>query len=296
MKFTKKTLQLLACAVLALFITACSQAPTAEAPKPADPKPGTPEAAAVGERYMRTMSDTLAKSKSFAFETSERFEISPTGGPKKVLQFTRKVTVRRPNGLFFEIHGQGDSAIDTTAHYDGRTLTLIEKQDGKWAQTTVPGTLDEMLDDVALRFGLPVPIGDVVYSSPYDAFIGSTTKGGLVGRETIEGVECVKLDYADEFVQVTLWLPASGQALPRRLALGYKKSPTPLTVELTFTNWNLEAPVTDAVFAVQSPAGHVPIEFSDFAAGLRSHLVPSPQQASLQTDSGTKPSSKPAAR
>ena len=139
MKFTNKTLQLLACAVLALFIASCSQAPTAEAPKaeapkPADPKPGTPEAAAMGERYMRTMSDTLAKSKSFTFETSERFDITPTGGQKKVLQFTRRVTVRRPDRLFFEIHGQGDSAIDTTAHYDGKTLTLIEKGDGKWAQ------------------------------------------------------------------------------------------------------------------------------------------------------------------
>jgi hypothetical protein len=291
MKFTEKTLQLFGCVVVALFITACAQAP-----KPVDPKPGTPEAAAEGERFMRSMSDTLAKSKSFTFETSERFDVSPTGGEKKVLHFNRKVTVRRPNGLFFEIHGQGDSTIDTTAHYDGRILTLIENQDGKWAQTTVPATLDEMLDDVARRFGLPVPIGDVVYSSPYDAFIGSSTKGGLVGRETIEGVECVKLDYADDFVQVTLWLPATGQALPRRLALGYKKSPTPLTVELTFTNWNLDAPVTDATFAVQPPAAHAPIEFSDFAAGLLSRLVPLPEPAASPTDTATKPSGKPAAR
>ena len=290
MRFTGKTHRLFASIVVALFITACS-----EAPKPADPKPGTPEAAAEGERYMRSMSDTLAKSKSFTFETSERFDVSAPDGQKKVLQFTRKVTARRPNGLFFEIHGQGNTTIDTTAHYDGRTLTLIEKQDGKWAQTTVPGTLDEMLDDVARRFGLPVPIGDVVYSSPYDAFIGSSTKGGLVGRETIESVECVKLDYADDFVQVTLWLPATGQALPRRLALGYKKSPTPLTVELTFTNWNLDPPVTDAAFAVQPPAGHAPIEFSDFAAELVSRLVPLPQQAASPTDTGAKPG-KPAAR
>ena len=286
MKNTVKRHRLFACVALALFITACSQNQT-----PADPKPGTVEAAAEGERLMRSMSDTLAQAKSFTFETNERFDVSPTDGQKKVLQFTRKVTVRRPNGLFFEIHGQGDTTIDATAHYDGRNLALIEKSDGKWAQTTVPDTLDEMLDDVARRFGLPVPIGDVVYSSPYDAFIGSSTKGGLVGRETIEGVECVKLDYADDFVQVTLWLPATGQALPRRLALVYKKSPTPLTTELTFTKWNLDAPVNDAAFAFQPPPGHARIEFSDFAAGLVSRLVPSPQLASA-TNTGTKPAAR----
>ena len=273
MRFTGNTHRLFASIVAALFITACSQAP-----KP-DPKPGTAEAAAQGERFMRSMSDTLAKSKSFTFETSERFDVSAIDGQKKVLHFTRRVTVRRPNGLFFEIHGQGDTTIDTTAHYDGQTLALIEKPDGKWAQTAVPNTLDEMLDDVAQRFGLPVPIGDVVYSSPYDAFIGSSTKGGFVGRETIDGVECVKLDYADDFVQVTLWLPASGPVLPRQLALVYKKSPTPLAVELTFTNWKLDAPVTDTAFAVQPPAGHAPTEFGDFTAGLVSRLVPLPQPA-----------------
>ena len=296
MKTTVKRHRLFACVALALFITACSQAPKPAEHKVADPKPGTPEAVAEGERLMRSMSDTLAKSKSFTFETSERFDVSATGGQQKVLQFTRKVTVRRPNGLFFEVHGEGDTTIDTTAHYDGRTLTLIEKQDGKWAQTSVPGTLDEMLDDVALRFGLPVPIGDVIYSSPYDAFIGSSTKGGFIGRETINDVECVKLDYADDFVQVTLWLPATGQALPRRLALGYKKSPTPLTVELTFTNWKLDAPVTDAAFAFQAPRGDARIEFSHFAAGLLSRLVPLPQPAVSLSDSGAKPAGKPAAQ
>ena len=64
MKFIEKTLRLFGSVVLALFITACSQAP-----KP-DPKPGTAEAAAQGERFMRSMSDTLAKSKSFTFETT----------------------------------------------------------------------------------------------------------------------------------------------------------------------------------------------------------------------------------
>ena len=135
MKFTEKTFQLFGCVVLALFIAACSQAPkpadsTPADSKSADPKPGTPEAAAAGERLMRSMSDTLAQAKTFTFETSERFDVSPTGGEKKVLHFTRKVTVRRPNGLFFEIHGQGDTALDLAAYYDGRTLTLNQKAEG----------------------------------------------------------------------------------------------------------------------------------------------------------------------
>jgi hypothetical protein len=150
------TRRLFVCVAAVLFTTSCSR----------DPKPGTPEAAAAGERLMRSMSDTLARSKAFTFETSERLDVIASSGEKRALHFTRKVTVRRPNAIFFELQRKGGSALEVAAYYDGRTLTLSERPEGAWAQTTVPGTLDEMLDDVARRFSLPVPIGDVVYSSP----------------------------------------------------------------------------------------------------------------------------------
>jgi len=242
------------------------------------------------------MSDTLAQAKSFSFDTSEQLEVVAPSGEKRVVHFTRKVTVRRPNGLFFELHGNDDKPLEVDAYYDGRTVTLNEKANSKWTQTTVPGTLDEMLDDVMKRFGLPVPIGDVVYSSPYDAFIGSSTKGGLVGQETIDGVLCSKLDYADDVVQVRLWLPTSGQALPRRLELVYKKAPAPLTTQLNFSNWNLDVPVNDSTFAFQPPAGPASGEFGAFTAGLVSRLMPSAPHAAAAAVPGSKPAGQPSAR
>ena len=278
--------RLLTCAAVVLLITACSR----------DPKPGTPEAAAAGDRYMKSMSDTLAHSQSFTFETSERLEVQPTGGQKRVLHFTRKVTVRRPNALFFDLHGEGDTAFDIAAYYDGRTLTLNEKPEDKWAQTNVSGSLDGMLDEVARRFDLPVPIGDVVYSSPYEAFIGPNTRGGLVARETIDGVPCVKLDYADDLVDVTLWLPASGQALPRRIEIAYKKAAAPLVSQLNFTSWKLDAPVADAMFTFQPPASHAKVEFGDFVAMLDSLIIPAEERAASAAAPEAKPAGEPAAR
>ncbi len=58
----KTTRRLLVCVAVALLMTGCSR----------DPKLGTPEAAAVGERLVRSISDTLANSKAFSFETNER--------------------------------------------------------------------------------------------------------------------------------------------------------------------------------------------------------------------------------
>ena len=206
-----------------------------------------------------------------------------------MLTFTRKVTVRRPNALFFELHGAGDTALEVNVYYDGRTVSVSQTATKVWAQTKVPDNLDGMLDDVAQRFGLPVPIGDVVYSSPYDAFIGKATKGGVVGQETIDGVPCAKLDYADAFVEVRLWIPASGQPLPRRLEIVYKKVAGLPVAHVDFSNWKLDNPVADTTFAFQPPQGYRKVEFRDFVAGMAAAAASSGSQAASSAAPGAKP-------
>jgi len=272
--------RLLPCLGFVLLMTACSRAP----------KPGTPEAAVMSERLMHSMSDTLAHAKAFSFETTERIEVIAPSGEKRVLHFTRKVAVRRPNALFFELHGESAKAFDIAAHYHDQTLTLNNNLDGTWAQTTVPGTLDDMLDDVIRRFGLPVPIGDVVSSSPSDALIGSNARGGLVAWETIDQVPCAKLDYADAFVEIRLWLPKSSPELPRRLEIVYKHAPIPLVSQLNFTNWKLDAPVTDATFTFQPPAGRNPVVFRDLVSVLVLSSLPAEVRAAA---SDGNPANKP---
>jgi len=136
---------------------------------------------------MRQMSDTLAKAHAFSFATTEILEGVWATGEKRTSHFSRKVTVRRPNRLFLELHGSAGTALEVAAYYDGKTASLESDVRKVWAQTDVPETLDEMLDDVARRFSLPLPFADVVYSSPYDGFLGANARGGFVGRETIDG-------------------------------------------------------------------------------------------------------------
>ncbi len=115
-----------------------------------DPSPGTPAATAEGDRLMHRMSDELARASVFRFETTESLEqIGTLAG--RVLRFTRVVTVHRPDAMFFEVDGSGDTALDVSAYYDGKTVSLRDNAHGTWAQTPVPGTLDDMLDDVARR-------------------------------------------------------------------------------------------------------------------------------------------------
>ncbi len=250
---------LLVCAVLTLPM-ACSR----------DPAPGTPAAAAEGERLMRQMSDTLARVPTFRFSTTESLEQAGAPSERRVLQFSRTVIVRRPDAMYFELHGAAETLLDVAGYYEHQTLTLHNGADRLWAQTKVPGALDEMLDDVARRYGLPVPVADVIYSVPYDAFIGRTTRGGFVGRETIEGVACARLAYTDEFVDVEICIPSSGQPLPRRVDLVYKRAQGAPRARIDFTSWDLAPRIAEGTFTFATGGAPTEVAFEDLVGGLLS--------------------------
>ena len=229
---------------------------------------------------MRQMSDVFAKASVFSFTTAESFELIGPSGERRVLHFFRSVTIRRPNAMFFELHGSAGTALDVAAYYDGRTVTLRGDANKVWAQATVPGTLDDMLDDVSRRYSLPVPFADVAYSAPHEAFIGPATTGGFTGRETIDGVQCVALMYSDALLDLRIWIPSSGQPLPRRVEIGYKQVRDVPKAVINFTNWNLQALATDAMFAFQPVTGFTRIELPEFVAGLLEGGQPSASAAS----------------
>jgi hypothetical protein len=243
--------------LLALVAAACSR----------DPEPGTPEAAAAGERILKQMSEELAGAATLSFATTEFLEGVRDTGEKRAFHFSRKVTVRRPDAMFLELHGSGGTELEAAAYYDGTTLSLRSDARRAWAQTEVPGTLDEMLDDVAQRFSLPLPFADVVYSSPYDALLGTSAEGGFAGRESVEGIECAALAYEDEFVEVRIWIPTSGPPLPRRLRLVYKQMPGQPISELTFTSWSVGIDVDDETFTFSPDPDFSRIAVEEFISG-----------------------------
>ena len=246
-------------AVLVLSAPACSR----------DPEPGTAAAAAEGDRLMREMSDTLSRATAFRFSTTESLDPIGTNPERRVLRFSRTVTVRRPDAMYFELHGSDEGTpISVASYYEGRTLSMRNDVDRTWARVSVPATLDEMLDHVASRYSLPVPIADVVYSVPYEAFIGPKTKGGFDGREELDGVACVRLVYSDDAVGVRVWLPVSGQPLPRRVELTYNRAPGAPRSRMDFTRWDLAPPVAEGTFRFDQGAATTEMAFQDLVAGL----------------------------
>jgi hypothetical protein len=215
-------------------------------------EPTTPEEKRQrGDEIVRRMSDVLSKASTLTVQTTDMRD-RMRGGQKVTLRTTRQFSVRRPDRLAMRLAGD----TEVKGWYDGQKLTLVSDSQKVWVRVNAAPTIDDTLDRLAERLAMPMPVGDFLYSSPYDALIGSASTGGYVGRETVSGVACLHLAYQHPGVDWDLWVPEQGDPLPKQFKITDKTLTPPRTVTVMFDRWVLGAPVTDATFTPVVPAGY----------------------------------------
>jgi hypothetical protein len=210
----------------------------------------SPEAAsAKGDALLKEMSKNMSALRTFAYTVDERRQTP--GGRTSEMRVTRQVTVRRPNGVAFT--GKGDRG-ETAGWYDGKQITLVSHRDKVWARGPMPPTLDEALDFLADEYDVQMPTADLLYSSPYDAFMTKDTTGGWVDTQKVGDRSCEHLAYRQPVVDWEIWLSAD-RSLPCQLKVTYKQNPGQPSTTVTYRA--LEKPnVTDETFTPKVPDGY----------------------------------------
>ena len=215
-------------------------------------EPATPEERKQrGDEIVRAMSDHLARAKTFTVETTDT-RTRPRSGKEVTLRTTRQLTVRRPDRLALRVTGD----LDLRGWYDGAKLTFVSDSHKVWARANGAASIDDTLDRLAESLAMPLPMADFLYSSPYDALIGTKSTGGYVNSETVGGVACHHIAYKHPAVDWELWIPEAGDPLPKKFVVTSKASTPARTTEVTFDKWSYGADVPAAAFTPEVPAGY----------------------------------------
>ena len=209
---------------------------------------------AKGELLLKAMSRKLADAKSFSFGTIEFHDRFKPNGEKVQINVTRDVIVRRPDGFWTKYSGDRDFEF----WYDGKLLTGISNEKKIYIQREMPPTLDEALDMLAQRLNLDLPMSDILYSSPYDAFMDAQTHGGFKAKEKIESSTCSHLAYTGASVDWELWINEK-DSLPCKLEMKYKGEKGVSFYRIIFSKWKLKPQVKSDAFASKVPDGYVRI-------------------------------------
>ena len=173
------------------------------------------ERLARGRELVKSMCDKLAAAQMLSFSTKEVTDKVRRDGQKTTLNHTRDVVVRRPDRLYSKQVGDQN----TETWYDGKHVTVALHKDKVFAQARSPETIDATVDAATQRFGVVLPIADLLYSQPDKHLIGDDMTGGYQGRETVDGTDCHHLRFIAPAVDWELWLPEQGDPLPKRLKI-----------------------------------------------------------------------------
>jgi hypothetical protein len=126
-----------------------------------------------------------------------------------------------------------------------------------------------MLDEVARRYGMAVPLSDLIRSSAYRALMVDTKANAAEydGKANVVGAVCEHLAFQGGHIDWQIWIEAGESPLPRALVFSEKQQTGRRVYSATIGQWNLSAAASDQQFVFQPPSGAKQVSMSTLAPG-----------------------------
>jgi hypothetical protein len=251
--------------VALLGLVAVSVPATDVKPAATDGKPAIDPQA---DKLLRRMGDYLAQAQFFSVNAEVWQDLQLASGQRVQAGRTVEVQVRRPNRLHTEVRS---TRRNHGLYYDGKSITLLNRVENFYGSIPAPGTLDEALDLACERFGITMPLEDVVVSDPYQNAIHKAVSGTYLGPVTVLGVPCEHLAFSQGMVDWQIWIEASAKPVPRKIVITYKDEDGAPQYTAIFSNWDFETKLPDFLFNFEPPSGATKISVAEFKADDQAH-------------------------
>jgi hypothetical protein len=217
------------------------------------------------DRLLRAMSEYIAAADAFTVTTEVAEDVVLDHGQTVSYGRESHIAVQRPGSIHARSSGEERDA--QIVIHDGR-CTLFNISTDVYAITDVPHVLGDAIDTIVERYGLNVPLADIVYEDPYAAFIPAVEYGYVVGTTKIAGVECHHLAFAQETIDWQVWIETGPHPLLRKIVITYKDEPGSPNYTAHLRDWNLAPRLSKHHFVFVPPVGAdqaelLPIEEAD---------------------------------
>lgn len=208
---------------------------------------------AQAKALLKAMSDYLAAQKEISFDYDASLEFVTKQDQKLALASSGTVTLDRPDK--FRATRRGGFA-DVEMVFDGKTLSLLGKDNNMYAQAEVPGTIDHLVDELRDKFGKPLPAADLVMSDPYDQLMPLVTDVKDLGSGVIGGEECDHLAFrTNEGVDWQIWIAQGERPYPCRYVVTSTKVAGSPQYTIDVRSWKTGDQVAADDFSFKAPAG-----------------------------------------
>ena len=218
-------------------------------------------AAAQGDdagKILKAMSDYLAGQKSISMTFDSDIEVMTDAFQKIQFASSGQVQLSRPN-MVRATRAGGYADVELT--YDGKTLTVLGKNVGAYAQADVAGSVDGLIQKLRDEFSIAMPGADLLLGDVFGALTGEANEGAHIGQGVIDGVECEHLAFRNEETDWQIWVEIGPRPIPRKYVITSKGTTGAPQYTVRIKDFKTDAVAAD-VFTFKPPAGAQKVDLS----------------------------------
>lgn len=223
---------------------------------------GTPVSARADEAQAKAifqaMSDYMAAQQTLSFDFDSSLSIVTSDGQKLAIASSGSIAIERPGNLHATRHG-GFATVE--AVYDGKTLSLLNRDAKAFAQVPLEGTLETMIDTLRDDYGRPLPAADLLLPDVAGALLPLVTDAKDLGSGVIGGQECDHLAFRTEDLDWQIWIAQGDAPHPCRLTITSSTQASSPEYTITLRNWGAGSETAD--FAFVAPDGATIVDARD---------------------------------
>jgi len=210
---------------------------------------------------LKAMSDYLAAQPSISMSFDSVFEVVSDQKQKFQIATSGTVDMTRPD----KIHTTRKSGFsDTEMMFDGKTVSILGKGENAYVQAEVPGTVDNLIDQLRDRFNRQLPGADLLGTNVYEQLMADVTDVKDLGSGVIGGQECDHLAFRAKDTDWQIWIAQGPAPYPCRYVITSKGVDQAPQFSMTIRDWKAGAAVQGS-YTFTPPAGAKKLDAKDLA-------------------------------
>jgi hypothetical protein len=208
---------------------------------------------------LKATSNKLASAHTLTFTAIETFESLSRQGAPLVYGNKFETVLQRPNKLRVLLEGDGPAS---EFYYDGKIVMAYAPAENLVAVADAPDTIDKTLEAVFHSAAIYFPFTDIIVTDPYGDMAPGLKHAYYVGQSNVvAGTTTDIVAFAGNGIFAEMWVGADDK-LPRIVHAIYLDDPDHLRHNLIFSNWKLDAPVSDDFFTSSSASSAKHMQFA----------------------------------
>lgn len=184
----------------------------------------------------------------------------------KVLPHT--VKVQFAGAMDFYLQRPDELAVDYQSDlgskrvwYQNGEMTIFDLPHQMYASTKAPSSIDAMLDEVAQKQNITLPLAKLAYSDPCQRIRKQIIYGGYIGVNDVNGEDCDHVAFSSRNVDLQLWLARTGKPVPRKIVINYRTEPGSPEYIAVLSDWKFPKEISESHFRPDLPKDAKRIEF-----------------------------------